>query len=224
MFRRILNRFGSPKKSARYPWLLEESEQRMDNILTEIDSNPNLVWESPDGFALSSRLLSEFNQVQFSKINMKPFSTDRIGYVPLLESNNYTLAIFYLPRNYYLPFHNHPNQTVFQRVIHGDIIVESCDIQKGASASTSVPSTLITKNTVTPKELTTLVSPSKDNIHRISTESEQALFVDLVVPPYNNSSHPISYFEHSGSAGLRPIQDPHVPMDWIPANRVFIEN
>ncbi len=210
MLRRMMLRLCPQRKSSKYFWLAKESEPVMDSIIKRIGNNAS--WESKEGKTLTDQLRFEFNQLQFSKIDMKSFNSDCISYVPLIEEQSYTIAMFFLPLGKHMPFHDHPNQTVFQRVLSGEISVEACDN----------PTHRISTHLVNPKDKTVLVQPTKNNIHRISANNGDALFVDLVVPPYNDSDNQICYFEEGPNKTLCPVKDPHIRMNWIHPSRVFI--
>jgi hypothetical protein len=131
-------------------------------------------------------------------------SYGRIGYVPLVESNQFTLCMFYLPKGAILPFHDHPHQHVCLRVLAGELQIDSCDISSDYQVRNR------NSTVVNSESMPCLVEPDNDNIHQIKALKE-SLFLDFVLPPYS-AERAITYFRESGER-LEPVQEKDIGLN-----------
>jgi hypothetical protein len=206
MLRSIINLCPFRKRPSLYPWLVPESLPSMERIVRYVDV-PD--W-SLQPRAVTEEIRLEFDALKFREIDRSALDPHIVTYIPLIECSQFTLSIFFLPPGKSLPFHDHPGQTVFQKLIFGEMRVDMCD----------EPMTSITTVTA-PKSSTTVVTPTENNIHRITATELGALFVDLVVPPYDNDKRSITYFEPDSEGGLRAVRNVDLPMKWLSPNRLF---
>ena len=89
------------------------------------------------------------------------------------------------------------------------------------------PTTLRTTEIVSSRdEEAKIVCPNRRNIHKISTKSEGALFMDLVFPPYDYD-HSIVYFEDTKEEGrVRAVSERDVCLDMqlVSLSEIFQHN
>ena len=185
-----------------------DSCSRLQDMLQDVSKEGGLKIES---------LASRFDTLQFRPL-IKSLHFSKIGYLPLLEVENFTLCMFYIPFGKALPFHNHPDQHVLQRVVFGELEITSFDIH---GRSKIEPGQVYTPDdnswndtVVTCKDSTMIVKPDQANIHRIRAKGKDhgALFMDLVFPPYN-SEHSIVYFEDIGDGTVKSLRERDVCID-----------
>lgn len=193
---------NSSKKRSCPPWL----EPASVGVLEKLQKITRFSPDVPDLVA----------SLRFKPINLPKLRPRRIAYIPLIESSNFTLCLFYLPKASCLPFHDHPRQHVCLRVLQGAIRVVSCDTQQSPDANyvlgSSYPIIRSSVSTISPASHPHLVQPETDNIHEIrSLSDEDCLFLDLVVPPYGESRR-ITYFSRNGEQ-LTALTENQVSLD-----------
>lgn len=160
-----------------------------------------------------------------------------VTYVEILESQNYTLAMFILKNGARLPLHDHPGMHGIIKVVHGNIrICSYSNVSKSLGETESAePKELsrIIKNaglhnyklipTVphhTNKELNVhseaeLLTPAQGNYHEIIAKDGPAAFVDLLTPPYNeNDNRDCHYYQVAGHS-LTKIESEKLNLTWL---------
>ena len=144
-----------------------------------------------------------------------PLNKTKIGYIPLIESSQFTLCVFYLPKGSVLPFHDHPRQYVGLRVLRGELELESCDVQSPGRFTVGQKYEIARSETkiLTSESEVLVVKPDLNNIHEIRSKTE-AMFVDYVVPPYG-PDRAITYFSREADSltALRE-RDVDLPMEF----------
>ena len=148
-----------------------------------------------------------------------------VEYLDVGETDLFTMCVFVLPPSTRLPTHDHPNMTVFSKVLFGELEIESYNLleavkepprprfpgmpRMAAEALVEPNKTDILRS----GEMRTL-SPLRGNVHSFRARQWTAVF-DLVMPPYDpEAGRPCNYFDTSnvsqqGSAlRLREINCP----------------
>ncbi|KAL3528343.1 hypothetical protein ACH5RR_007665 [Cinchona calisaya] len=125
-----------------------------------------------------------------------------ITYIHLHECNKFSIGIFCLPQSAVIPLHNHPNMTVFSKVLFGSLRVKSYDwVDDGTSSVMNKDAEQIThmgqhgirlakvhvdSDFTTPCSTFVLYPAAGGNMHCFTALSPCAI-LDVLGPPYSES-------------------------------------
>ncbi|XP_063934359.1 2-aminoethanethiol dioxygenase-like isoform X2 [Zophobas morio] len=132
-----------------------------------------------------------------------------ISYSSIVETQNFSMGIFYLKEGYQIPLHDHPGMTVFSKVMHGRVHVRSFTWKE--KDVSNKPSTFITteKDGMLLREAVVIgdyvinssdencllkISPFSANLHAITAISD-CCFLDILGPPYKVGERDCHYYE-----------------------------
>ena len=110
-----------------------------------------------------------------------------VGYVPLVECEDYHWCIFVLGPRASITLHDHPNMTVLSRVLAGSVDISAFD-----KTDTSFKAYEIMTLTAPCEAIATF--PDRRNIHSFVAGPEGAAILDVIFPPYNDEDRNITYF------------------------------
>jgi len=116
-----------------------------------------------------------------------------IEYINVGECEDLTMCVFILPPLSRIPLHDHPQMTVFSKVLWGDLEIESYDLIKpvdtfGRALGKSNPKTRLKTAEVA------VTYRDKSNVHTFLAHEWTAVF-DILVPPYDVAhGRPCHYF------------------------------
>ena len=119
----------------------------------------------------------------------------------IVETNNFHVSIFIIPKNSKLPLHDHPNMSVLSKVIKGTLKMKSYNIiEKNIemkSGKKMFPAQIIHDNIIkTNQDKSWLLTPSINNIHEFEAINETAVVFDVLMPPYDdNDERPCNFYE-----------------------------
>eukprot|EP01111_Echinosteliopsis_oligospora_P002123 TRINITY_DN1310_c2_g1_i1.p1 TRINITY_DN1310_c2_g1~~TRINITY_DN1310_c2_g1_i1.p1 ORF type:complete len:278 (-),score=85.63 TRINITY_DN1310_c2_g1_i1:160-993(-) len=135
------------------------------------------------------------------------FGSPKITYVPLHEDDHFSIGLFLLPKNAKMPLHDHPNMTVFNKLLYGKLRIKSYDwlpnrhserdALLGVTRAPDRPrlAKKVEDKVITPQMDTQIAFPNTGgNIHSYTALDASALF-DVLTPPYNNSDRSCNYYE-----------------------------
>ena len=182
-------------------WLDPQSYSALEKILANPTFHPQLV--------------ELVDSLRFEPLAL-PKSIKKIGYIPLIESKELTLCMFYLPESFEIPFHNHPSQHVILKVLRGNALITNCDTNTTCSGQYIFGSQyeILNSSDIQLEESAKnllLVEPLSNNIHQIRALTD-IVFVDLVTPPYDAGEHRITYFSKNGPL-LTALRESQVALD-----------
>ena len=129
------------------------------------------------------------------------------------NSHNFEMCIFFFPRGSRIPLHDHPNMTVFSKVLYGSLAMRSYDWVKplseaeldeltaelerqnlagsaggdpAASESHAPPRAAVKRadTVITPEAPTFVLRPRFANVHTFEATAETAV-LDILTPPYD---------------------------------------
>ena len=127
-------------------------------------------------------------------------SINRSFCMHIVETNNFHVSIFIIPRNSKLPLHDHPNMSVLSKVIKGTLKMKSYNIEKSfemKSGKKIFPAQITNENMIkTNQDKSWFLSPSIDNIHEFEAINETAVVFDVLMPPYDETDgRPCNFYE-----------------------------
>ncbi|CEP00094.1 Cysteine dioxygenase [Plasmodiophora brassicae] len=161
------------------------------------------------------RICQAFDALDLRPADLPVVKCPGIAYLDLVRSDEFDLGIFVLPPDSVLPYHNHPNMTVFTRVIQGAVHICSLDWVEGAPAvndngALSGQTAVKTDAVKDPSSPTWYLTPTSGNVHRLKARQHSAM-IDLLVPPYSaelGGYRRCSYFADDGHGHLDEIDEP----------------
>lgn len=116
--------------------------------------------------------------------HLKPSRTgSEIRYLHIYEDPKFCLGIFCLPANAEIPLHNHPDMTVFSRVLYGTMHVQSYDLKDPSSLEKGAVT--VHNRDFTAEDMPISLFPTNGgNIHQFNAVTDCAV-LDLLSPPYS---------------------------------------
>ncbi|KAI9098163.1 hypothetical protein DFS34DRAFT_101380 [Phlyctochytrium arcticum] len=184
---------------------------------------------------LVARLMALLQKVTPETLQVKA-PRSPVEYYPIHESSAYTLCAFVLQRGTLMPTHDHPQMTVFSKIVSGDLHVRTYEFASNGSSdgsgrtlnghSTAGPYKVFDDQTDTlvaahptiagvnrvisstePDSLLLIHPDSGPNMHAFTAVSETVVLLDLIGPPYTADDRPCTYFkEVEWQAGCERIR------------------
>lgn len=168
-------------KRARHVRLTEQEIQKLKQIAASI--NPQQL-----GIPDTSTKFLQKHQHLFTEYNP-------IGFIPVKEHHDYTLAVFILPPGSKIPLHDHPHMYVISRVLWGTLKVLGFDIVDSQQHARSNLSVTERHFDVIPRDGVKELTPDHGNIHSFETDQWTAV-LDILIPPYDDASgRDCTYYE-----------------------------
>ncbi|KAF8396314.1 hypothetical protein HHK36_017929 [Tetracentron sinense] len=119
--------------------------------------------------------------------------TPRVNYTTIYQCENFSLCIFFLPPTAVLPLHNHPEMTVFSKLLLGSMHIKAYDWVGPVKSDDSMLSSqwklarLKADRVFTaPCNTSVLYPTSGGNIHAFTAITPCA-FLDVIGPPYSKA-------------------------------------
>ncbi|CAM9004048.1 unnamed protein product [Rhodiola kirilowii] len=112
----------------------------------------------------------------------------RVTKTTIYECKDFSLCIFFLPANAVIPLHNHPEMTVFSKLLLGAMHIKSFDWvdQKGSTLSSRRRLAKLKANELftAPCDTSVLYPTSGGNMHQFTAITPCAV-LDVIGPPYD---------------------------------------
>lgn len=144
-----------------------------------------------------SRLQSLLADVRAADLRLSP-PTGRaalggppVSYMHIAETESFSLGVFLLRAGAGIPLHDHPGMRGLLRVLYGTLRVSCYDLPgppvepPGARTGALRRSVLRSSGLYTELSPPCLLSPDRDNLHRIEAVDGPAAFMDILAPPYD---------------------------------------
>ncbi|GMI65044.1 plant cysteine oxidase 2, HYPOXIA RESPONSE UNKNOWN PROTEIN 43 [Hibiscus trionum] len=117
--------------------------------------------------------------------------TPRVTYTTIYQCDQFSLCIFFLPETAVIPLHNHPEMTVFSKLLLGTMHIKSYDWVDPVDMNDAMPSSqlrmakLKANSTYTaPCDTSVLYPTTGGNIHQFTAITPCAV-LDVIGPPYS---------------------------------------
>lgn len=118
--------------------------------------------------------------------SFEPLGGEVVGYIPIAECVDCTMAVFVLPPGTSIPLHDHPDMYVVSHVLWGQLDVVSFDLVNRPLPQPPFEPWLVTRRTQTTYKQgdVKLLTPVRGNVHSFTAREWTAVF-DVLVPPYS---------------------------------------
>lgn len=164
----------------------------------------------------------------------------------IVETENFHVAVFLLPKGCSIPMHDHPSMTVCSKVIRGSLRVKSFTALNKASSSGAttdsiyrdtepmkirkIPCRLENDKVKTDQDPGWALGPIIGNYHEF-TARDPTVIVDVLMPPYDEPDRPCNFYKivrvnksvaqssKKGSKGSKTNRSPNTvswALDYIP--------
>ncbi|KRX00356.1 RmlC-like cupin domain [Pseudocohnilembus persalinus] len=126
------------------------------------------------------------------------FQSGIVSYAQVMEDPNqqFSLGIFFIPKNFHMPIHDHPGMYVFQKVLFGE--GESVQINLDSKPNIikqflypikqlqgdQIKNVTIQKKCLKQNDFE-VITPEKNNIHGYRTSEKNFAFLDFLFPHYD---------------------------------------
>ncbi|CAM8972722.1 unnamed protein product [Rhodiola kirilowii] len=173
--------------------------QKLYNTCKEVfvSSRPGFVPPPED----IQRLRLVLDNVKPTNVGLSPdmpyfkiFETEEVPavtYLHIYESDKFSIGIFCLPPSAVIPLHNHPNMTVFSKLLFGSMHIKSYDwVSDAPITQPSLPERRLAKvhidsDFTAPCEPSILFPAAGGNMHCFTAISSCAV-LDVLGPPYSD--------------------------------------
>ncbi|XP_022868176.1 plant cysteine oxidase 2-like [Olea europaea var. sylvestris] len=146
--------------------------------------------------------------LQFFKPKDVAEGSSRVTFTTIYQCENFSLCIFFLPATAVIPLHNHPEMTVFTKLLLGTMNIKAYDwvdpLNSDNLASPSRPrlARMKANREFTPRCNTSVLYPtSGGNIHEFTAVTPCAV-LDVMGPPYSkDDGRDCSYYRDTPCGG-----------------------
>ncbi|KAJ3260015.1 hypothetical protein HK103_001525 [Boothiomyces macroporosus] len=129
----------------------------------------------------------------------------------LYHEPTFTMSFFLMRKGHFMPLHDHPNMTVFFKLIKGEMLVNSYEVISNDPIIAKKISRVIT-----PKSLYSglKLDSQKNNLHSFYCISDEAIFMDIIGPPYNETDRTCTYYQEVGEQSFQGSQTNLLPEEY----------
>ncbi|KAK4478829.1 hypothetical protein RD792_014330 [Penstemon davidsonii] len=168
------------------------------------------------------------SDLRFFNIKSEVEGTPRVASATIDKCANFELSIFFLPANAVIPLHNHPEMTVFSKLLLGTMHIKAydwvepkpLDSNRSTSPSKCRLAKLTSNRTFTaPSDASVLYPTSGGNIHEFRAITPCAV-LDVIGPPYSkDDGRDCSYYkdtpvkEEDGSCNYGWLEEIEIPKE-----------
>ncbi|CAK9160404.1 unnamed protein product [Ilex paraguariensis] len=142
--------------------------------------------------------------LQFFKPKSAVNGIPRVTYTTIYYCDNFSLCMFFLPATAVIPLHNHPEMTVFNKLLLGTMHIKSYDWVDDVVAVSQLRLARLKANSVftAPCSTSVLYPTSGGNIHAFTALTPCAV-LDVLGPPYSTEDgRDCSYYKDTPCTAL----------------------
>ena len=137
----------------------------------------------------------------------------------IVNSNEFDIQVFVIPKGKQLPLHDHPNMVVLSKVISGVLSVQSFSPKRIGGVTAAGEASLILSTTRTAADGAWLLTPQEGNVHELKAEGT-TIVLDVLMPPYMEPDRPCNFYRSVESAGAWMLEEVPAPPNRLLPNTV----
>lgn len=167
----------------------------------------------PEDFGLSTDL-------DFFRGSSPQKGTPPITYTTIYNCDTFSMCMFFLPPNSVIPLHNHPEMTVFSKLLLGTMHITSYDwvdsaVSKSSSSKFKLARMVVDSCFTAPCRTSTLYPTAGGNMHTFRAITP-CVVLDVLGPPYSKEddrdctyyrNHPFSHVSDGCSGNVEEHDD-----------------
>jgi len=200
--------------------------QRIKNKFIQLNNlNRKNFLENYKNEILFKSLYDIFLQIDYTFLKescyKNVFASKQISYINLMEDDEdsklFTVGVFFIPKNYYLPIHDHYNKIVYSKSLIGEVEISSfnklnnvnelheLNLREERYINNIIIKIMIRFEVSEPiikylkKGETSILTPSSLNFHQVVAVEDSA-FLYIIIPDYE-SQDDCHYFIHEKQNG-----------------------
>ncbi|KAI9199727.1 uncharacterized protein BJ171DRAFT_201826 [Polychytrium aggregatum] len=178
-------------------------------LAQEFFTLPHNKLNTPHHRYLWQRICTLLNGITAETLKIKE-SLAPVEYYSVYESSVFTICVFVLKRGTIMPIHDHPDMTVFSKIVSGDMFVKTFEFlpKSNNDLKTVIDPTTLQPCTVhrtrlglnrvvsagSPESLMIIEPGQGANLHSFEAVSDRVVLLDLIGPPYNGDTRRCTYF------------------------------
>ncbi|KAJ0230869.1 Plant cysteine oxidase 2 [Hirschfeldia incana] len=146
-----------------------------------------------------------------------------VTYLHIYKCHSFSMGIFCLPPNGVIPLHNHPEMTVFSKLLFGTMHIKSYDWVADSpqpSSDTRLAKVKVDSDFTAPCDTSILYPADGGNMHCFTAKTACAV-LDVLGPPYSDPAgrHCTYYFDHPFSSfsvdGVEVGEEEKEEYEWL---------
>ncbi|KAJ3338285.1 hypothetical protein HDU83_008230 [Entophlyctis luteolus] len=168
------------------------------------------------------RLLDRFSLASLGLDKTPP--TAPFEFYNIHNCENFEIGVFVLRKGHSMPIHDHPNMTVFTKVVYGDLHVRKFEfVDRLRCSYAKIVRDTICRGTSSSKPIQNQVPSTSNqtifkaypadgpNLHSFTALSDFAVILDVFGPPYLRGEREVTYYTE-----IAPIQSDSSPESSLP--------
>jgi len=155
--------------------------------------------------AVELAIVQLLGKIDINMLQIQPLRDDCDCY-NVYHEHNFNLCFFVMKKDVFMPLHDHPNMTVFSKILFGAFLLSSYEFVLDAEGKPVQAFSRGLRSFKTRRTTQTIRAGSKNDIltikpntghglHSFKCVSDTAIFMDVLGPPYNETDRNCTYYE-----------------------------
>jgi hypothetical protein len=164
------------------------------NSLRSITSYQDVL-QHPSSSGQISSAIAQMNKVTLQHLGIDETYVNNLSFgqcMTVVESENFDIAVFLLPRGFVLQLHDHPNMVVCSKLIFGSLSIRSFTKIKSEDGG-DILAKLELNAEKTCRDDPWFLTPRDGNFHEITPLSD-CVMLDILLPPYDDHDRQCNFY------------------------------